>query len=105
VVVWRSDAIIDAEAVLAENVKDEASHPVEIAVPAPSISDVDVSQDLVSEVADDFVLMDSDDSGSAVATVPADDNDDSDDNQDQDDRTALVNTPADEDIKEEEGEE
>lgn len=53
----QSDAIIDAEDVLAENVKDEAKHPAEIEVPAPSVSDVDVSQDMVS---DEFVVMDAD---------------------------------------------
>ena len=95
-----SDAVVDAEVVLAENVKDEASHPAEITVPAPSISDVDVSQDLVSDVSDEFVLMDTDGDGN-VATIAVDESPSDED----DDRTELVGTPADEDIKEEEGEE
>ena len=95
-----SDAVIDAETVLAENVKDEASHMPEINVPAPTISDVDVSQDLVSDVSDEFVLMDTDADG-VVATVAVDESPSDDD----DDRTELVETPAAEDVKEEEGEE
>ncbi|MEO5627663.1 MAG: DNA-directed RNA polymerase subunit beta [Candidatus Saccharimonadales bacterium] len=93
-----SDKVIDAETVLAANIKDESKHLAEIDVPAPTLAD-DVSEDLVSQVSDDFVLMDSDDY-SVVATVPADDS-----NEDVDDRTELVSTPADKDIEEEEGEE
>lgn len=39
------DENIDAEDVLAENIKDEAEHPSEIDVPAPSASEVDVTED------------------------------------------------------------
>jgi DNA-directed RNA polymerase subunit beta len=54
----RSDALIDAEAVLAENIKDEALHQAEIEVPAPSISDVDVNEDAAIE---EFATIDVDD--------------------------------------------
>jgi DNA-directed RNA polymerase subunit beta len=97
-----SDAVIDAEKVLAENVKDEAKHMAEIEVPAPTISDVDVSQDLISDVEDEFVMVT--DSDGDTTTIIADDKDDFGDDGSED-RTALVGTPADEDIAEEEGEE
>ncbi|MDQ5972296.1 MAG: DNA-directed polymerase subunit beta [Patescibacteria group bacterium] len=98
-----SDAVIDAETVLAENVKDEAKHMPEVEVPAPSISDVDVSQDMVSEVADDFVLMDTNEDGT-TSVVAVDDDQAAPAEDDDDDRTAVVTTPADADIAEEEGE-
>lgn len=37
--------VVDAEEVLATNIRDEASHPAEVDVPADAISDVDVSED------------------------------------------------------------
>ncbi len=40
-----SDKLVDAEAVLASNIKEEASHPAEVDVPEPSASDVDVTED------------------------------------------------------------
>ncbi len=40
-----SDDVIDAEEVLAENIKDEAEHLSDVAVPEPVISDVDVTED------------------------------------------------------------
>lgn len=97
-----TDAVIDAEQVLAENVKDEAKHQPEIEVPAPTLADVDISQDMVAEVSDDFVMIN--DSDGDVTTVITDDDDTSDDDGSED-RTALVQTPADKDIEEEEGEE
>ena len=75
-----SGKAIDAEDVLAENIKDEAGHQSEVDVPAPSISDIDVTLDAV---ADEFSIMDiqdatSDDvmSGTAVSDDTSDDNDD-----------------------------
>jgi DNA-directed RNA polymerase subunit beta len=79
-----SNNVVDAEAVLAENIKDEATHQADVDVPAPTASDMDVSQDVVEEefasmeiendvggglaVADDPTLADDDD----TATVTAD---------------------------------
>src|SRR5690606_29466425 len=40
-----SDKVIDAEEVLATNIRDEASHPSEVEVPAQAISDIDVTED------------------------------------------------------------
>lgn len=53
------ESIIDAEAVLAENVKDEAEHPSEVDVPAPLASDVDVTEDAAE---DEFEILEVDDS-------------------------------------------
>ena len=81
-----SQTIIDAEAVLAENIKDEAEHLPELAVPAPAASDVDVTEDAV---ADEFVVMELEDDMPATTIISDDDNDD----------TALVT--ADDDQEEE----
>ena len=48
-----SDKVVDAEAVLANNIKDEASHQPTIDVPEPSVSDVDLTEEAtVDEFAD-----------------------------------------------------
>jgi DNA-directed RNA polymerase subunit beta len=73
-----SDRVVDAEAVLAKNVKEEASNQAEVEVPAPSISDIDLSEETV---ADDFMVLD--DMGNSVTTVADDAQGDSDD-------TALI---------------
>ena len=49
-----SDAVVDAEQVLASNIHEEATHPADVAVPQPAISDVDVTED--AEV-DDFMVV------------------------------------------------
>lgn len=53
-----SDNVIDAEAVLATNIRDEASHPIEVEIPQSSISDIDVTQD--TEI-NDFMVVGVDD--------------------------------------------
>lgn len=40
-----SDQLVDAEAILASNIKDEASHPADVEVPTPAISDIDVTDE------------------------------------------------------------
>ena len=40
-----SNKVVDAEEVLATNIRDEASHLPEVEVPAPAISDVDVTEE------------------------------------------------------------
>ncbi len=64
-----SNAVIDAEAVLAENIKDEAAHLPEVAVPEPTASDVDVTEDAAM---DEFVVLDLED-GLTAGTGSADD--------------------------------
>jgi DNA-directed RNA polymerase subunit beta len=68
----QSDQVIDAEAVLSENIKDEAAHPSDVEVPASLISDVDVTQE---SVADEFVMMDLDEDVTATVATADDDND------------------------------
>jgi PIN domain nuclease of toxin-antitoxin system len=66
-----SDAIVDAEAVLATNIHEEATHPAEVEVPQSAISDVDVTED--AEV-DEFMVVGVDDAmpDEALAPVTAD---------------------------------
>ena len=79
-----SNTVVDAEEVLAENIMDEASHLAEVDVPAPSASDIDVTEDMTES---EFVVMDIED-GMPTTTVLADDM--TDDTTDDGDDTALV---------------
>lgn len=53
-----SDKTVDAEEVLAENIKDEAVHQADIDVPSPEISDVDMTAE---EGIDEFDIIELDD--------------------------------------------
>ncbi len=90
-----SDKIIDAEAVLAENVKDEAKHQSDVPVPDTTVSDVDVTQEMV---ADEFVMMDL---GSDTPTVTTVTDDSPAADQSADDEDATVAATADTEQKEE----
>jgi DNA-directed RNA polymerase subunit beta len=71
-----SDTVVDAEEVLASNIQEESTHPSVVEVPQSSISDVDVTEEAVS---DEFSIVTSDDDSSlddAAVTVPADDSSD-----------------------------
>ncbi|HUD10101.1 MAG TPA: DNA-directed RNA polymerase subunit beta [Candidatus Saccharimonadales bacterium] len=70
-----SDQLVDAEAVLADNIKDEASHIAEVEVPAPTVSDIDVTEDATSvdEFADIDLAMDE---GFTITTSDSDITDD-----------------------------
>jgi len=70
-----SNAVIDAEEVLAENIADEASHLSDLVVPALTVSDIDLSEDTASN---EFVVMELDDDLPAT-TVISDDLDFTDD--------------------------
>lgn len=61
-----ADQLIDAEAVLAENIKNEAENMADVDVPAPDISEVDVTEDAS---ADEFVVMELDDDLPATTVV------------------------------------
>jgi DNA-directed RNA polymerase subunit beta len=89
-----SGKVIDAEAVLATNIRDEAENQSEVAVPAPLISEVDVTeeasadefegmQDVTDELAasDGMVLDDSSDDTS-LDDATMDDSDETDTNED-----------------------
>jgi DNA-directed RNA polymerase subunit beta len=71
-----ANAAIDAEAVLAENIKDEARHLAEVEVPSSSINDIDVTEEAVS---DEFMVMDLNDDmpgDDSVTVLSSDDTDD-----------------------------
>jgi DNA-directed RNA polymerase subunit beta len=82
-----SDKVIDAEAVLAENIKDEAAHVAEVDVPMPSVSEIDLSEDVTT---DEFAGMELDDTNSTTLVINDDDEDD-----DVTDDTALISTDND----------
>jgi DNA-directed RNA polymerase subunit beta len=65
-----SDKVVDAEDVLASNINDEATHPSEVSVPQPSISDIDVTEESITE---DFSIVSSDDDSDDIAVVEEDD--------------------------------
>lgn len=70
--------IIDAEEVLAENIHDEATHPVEVEVPQDSISDIDVTEEAVPGDLDVVEIVDGEEVSVAAAAgddTAADDND------------------------------
>ena len=54
-----SDTVIDAEAVLATNIHEEATHPAEVEVPQAAISEIDVTE--ADAVGDDFSVVGVDD--------------------------------------------
>jgi DNA-directed RNA polymerase subunit beta len=87
----KSDTAIDAEALLAESIQDEAAHLSDTEVPTNEISNIDVSEEAV---ADEFRIMDMDeDANSDVATLEP---------IEMDNEEALIS--ADEDTLNEEGE-
>jgi DNA-directed RNA polymerase subunit beta len=47
-----SNAVVDAEAVLASNIHDEATHPADVPVPEPSIGDIDLTEEDALDSAD-----------------------------------------------------
>lgn len=71
-----SDTIVDAETILAETVKEEGANQSDVEVPAPSISDIDVTEEAVSE---EFVVMELDDDMPATTVVAVGGDDDEDD--------------------------
>ncbi len=68
-----SDATVDAEAVLAENIKDEGEHQSDVDVPAPEASEIDVTADAIT---DEFEIIELDDQ--VHASVPGGSDDDED---------------------------
>jgi DNA-directed RNA polymerase subunit beta len=61
-----SNKVVDAEAVLSENIKDEAEHQAELPAPKIEASPLDVTQDVM---ADEFVVMELDDDMPAKTVV------------------------------------
>ncbi len=65
-----SDAVIDAEEVLAENIKDEAAHLADVEVPAPTIADIDMTTE--DHIGEEFVVMELDDDLPATTIISED---------------------------------
>ena len=65
-----SDQVVDAEAVLASNIHEEATHPAEVDVPQAAVSDIDVTEETAG---DEFSVVTVDENGSADAAANADD--------------------------------
>jgi DNA-directed RNA polymerase subunit beta len=89
-----SDAVIDAEEVLAENISDEARHLPEVEVPEPITSTVDVTEDAA---ADEFVVMELDDEMPTTSLVM----DDQTLSSDGDDDGAAISTATDDEEEKE----
>jgi DNA-directed RNA polymerase subunit beta len=68
-----SDSVVDAEAVLATNIHDEAVHPSEVTVPTPVISDIDVSDE--ETVAQDFLVEETDEDGTVLVSAAVENDD------------------------------
>jgi DNA-directed RNA polymerase subunit beta len=65
-----SDAVIDAEAVLASNIHEEATHPSQVEVPMLAISDIDVTDE--ETVSNDFLLEETDEEGTVLVATDTD---------------------------------
>ncbi|HEY5152463.1 MAG TPA: DNA-directed RNA polymerase subunit beta, partial [Candidatus Saccharimonadales bacterium] len=62
-----SDKVVDAEEVLAINIHEEATHPADVAVPQPTISDIDVTEE--ATLGDgDFSIIDVNDEVTSAAS-------------------------------------
>jgi DNA-directed RNA polymerase subunit beta len=68
-----SEKVVDAEAILAENIKDEAKHQAEVEVPQPEISEVDMTKE---DGVDEFDIMDIEGDMASVTTTSDDSDDD-----------------------------
>lgn len=84
-----NDKVIDAEDILAENIKDEAAHLADVDVPAPLASEVDVTDDASL---DEFEVIDLGDPGPSVTMVAGDDEDDDDSTATTDEIAAIEDT-------------
>lgn len=82
--------VVDAEAVLATNIHQEATHPAEVDVPTPAISDIDMTDE--DTVSDDFLLEETDDEGTVIEAATEDSV------RISDDGTALVSAVDDSDL-------
>jgi DNA-directed RNA polymerase subunit beta len=64
--------VVDAEAILATNIHEEATHPSEVTVPTPLISDIDVSDE--ETLSSENLFMEETDDEGAVLVSAEDDN-------------------------------
>lgn len=68
--ITQGDEVVDAEAILATNIHEEATHPSSVDVPTPSVSDIDVTDEDV--VSSDFLLEETDDEGTVLISAEQD---------------------------------
>jgi len=62
--------VVDAEAILATNIHEEAVHPSDVTVPTPVISDIDVSDE--ETVPSDYLVEETDDDGTVLVSAEED---------------------------------
>ena len=84
---------MDAETILAKNIKEEAEQQSKVEVPAPTVSEVDVTTDAAI---DEFDVIGLDGASGVHVTEDPDDQAATDDNQDDDDDTSVAITENDE---------
>lgn len=77
-----SDRMVDAESILAENIKDEAESISEVPVPQPVISDIDITED--NDSVDEFEALE------GMTVKDSDDDDNQTDNNDEETDVDLV---------------
>jgi DNA-directed RNA polymerase subunit beta len=66
-----SDTVVDAEEVLAINIHEEATHPADVAVPQPSISDIDVTEEAAVND-EEFAIVETDATGEVIEDASGD---------------------------------
>jgi len=79
-----SGNVVDAESVLATNIRDEADHQSDVDVPAPLVSEVDVSEEIPTEDFESMDIVMTDDAGNPIAddtTMVMDDDTDTDEEE------------------------
>ena len=59
--------VVDAEAILATNIHEEATHPSEVTVPTPAISDIDVTDE--ETISEDMLVQETDDEGTVLVSA------------------------------------
>jgi DNA-directed RNA polymerase subunit beta len=78
-----SGKVVDAESVLATNIRDEADHQADVDVPAPLVSEVDVTEDIPTEDFESMDIVMTDEAGNPIAgddtTIATDDDTSADD--------------------------
>jgi len=62
--------VVDAEAILATNIHEEAVHPSDVSVPSAAISDIDVSDE--ETVVSDMLVEETDDEGAVLVSAEED---------------------------------
>ncbi|HEY1835676.1 MAG TPA: DNA-directed RNA polymerase subunit beta [Candidatus Saccharimonadales bacterium] len=78
-----SNNVVDAEAVLATSVNEEAKNPAQVNVPEPVISDIDLTEDAAVDEFEALAETEVSGSDTVVATTTTDDTNDNDENKEE----------------------